>query len=111
MPEGTKVESTYQALRKKGYGAGKSARIAQAQTGESLSTGRPPNRLTAANEIVPDPGDDLFHPDMTTPSSQRVTPTPGNKVLRELREARIKRESGETPAVDEPENYRPAQRS
>ena len=42
MPTGTKVDSVYQALRRKGYSEGAAARIAQAQTGEALATGRPP---------------------------------------------------------------------
>jgi len=40
MPEGTKVHDTYEALLRKGYDKGKSARIAQAQTGQSLQTGK-----------------------------------------------------------------------
>lgn len=42
MPRGTKVDNLYQRLRGKGYKAGKSARIAQAATGEALATGKPP---------------------------------------------------------------------
>jgi hypothetical protein len=79
----------YQALLKKGYSKGKAARIAQSQTGEALATGRPPKHaVKAANE----PSEDL-----TTPSSQRVTPSPGNKVLQELRQANIKRQTGIQP--------------
>lgn len=40
MPAGTAVDKIYQALRRKGYDADKAARIAQAQTGEALATGR-----------------------------------------------------------------------
>ena len=46
---------------------------------------------------------------MIRPSSERVTPSPGNNVLRELREARIARETPVSPARDEPENWRPAE--
>lgn len=42
MPAGTAVERMYQALKRKGYSKGKSARIAQSKTGLSLKTGRPP---------------------------------------------------------------------
>ena len=41
-PKGTKVDDIYQALKGKGYAKGKSAAIAQAQTGLSLQTGKPP---------------------------------------------------------------------
>lgn len=44
MPKGTKVEKTYQALKRKGADEGKAARIAQAATGQSLATGKPPKR-------------------------------------------------------------------
>ena len=39
MPKGTKVHKAYKAMRKKGYPKGKSARIAQSKTGQSLKTG------------------------------------------------------------------------
>lgn len=42
MPKGTPVEKVYTALKEKGYSAGKSARIAQSQTGLALATGKPP---------------------------------------------------------------------
>lgn len=42
MPKGTKVEKVYTALRRSGKSAGPAARIAQAQTGRSLKTGRKP---------------------------------------------------------------------
>lgn len=42
MPKGTKVHKIYEALRRKGESKGKAARIAQAQTGKSLKTGRTP---------------------------------------------------------------------
>ncbi len=44
MPKGTKVHKTYSALRRKGASKGKAARIAQAQTGQSLKTGRKKKR-------------------------------------------------------------------
>lgn len=40
MPKGTKVHKVYSALRRKGASKGKAARIAQAQIGQSLKTGR-----------------------------------------------------------------------
>jgi hypothetical protein len=42
MPKGTKVEEIYQAIKKKTGDPGKAARIAQAQTGKSLATGKKP---------------------------------------------------------------------
>ena len=58
MPEGSKVHKVYEALRKKGYSKEKSAKIAQAQTGEALRTGEPiksesyeNGRMRAMNEI------------------------------------------------------------
>ena len=44
MPTGTRVERVYTALKKKGYSKGKSARIAQSQTGKSLATGKKPKK-------------------------------------------------------------------
>lgn len=44
MPAGTPVDDVYQALKRKGYGDGQAARIAQAQTHLSLQTGRPPQK-------------------------------------------------------------------
>jgi hypothetical protein len=44
MPEGSKVEKIYQALRKQGMSAEKAARIAQAQSGQALATGRKPKK-------------------------------------------------------------------
>jgi len=44
MPAGTRVDKAYKAMRKKGYSAGKAARIAQSRTGQSLATGRKPKR-------------------------------------------------------------------
>jgi len=42
MPAGSAVDIVYQALLRKGYSQESAARIAQAQTGLSLSTGEPP---------------------------------------------------------------------
>ncbi len=44
MPKGTKVEKMYQAIKKKTGDLGKAARIAQAETGLSLATGKPPKK-------------------------------------------------------------------
>lgn len=44
MPTGTSVDRVYQALRREGADPGKAARIAQAQTGLALATGRPPKK-------------------------------------------------------------------
>lgn len=42
MPKGSKVEKIYTAIKRKTGDKGKAARIAQAQTGLSLATGKPP---------------------------------------------------------------------
>lgn len=42
MPKGTKVHKIYDALRREGKSAASAARIAQAKTGKSLATGKPP---------------------------------------------------------------------
>ena len=43
MPRGSKVDKVYRAVLKKNPGdKGKAARIAQAQTGQALATGKPP---------------------------------------------------------------------
>ena len=44
MPENTKVDNVYKALKKKGMSKGKAARIAQANTGLALATGKPPKK-------------------------------------------------------------------
>lgn len=44
VPQGTKVDRVYKALRRQGKSAGSAARIAQSVTGKSLATGRPPKR-------------------------------------------------------------------
>jgi hypothetical protein len=40
MPKGSKVGKTYDALREEGMPPPKAAKIAQAQTGQSLKTGK-----------------------------------------------------------------------
>lgn len=42
MPRGSKVDRVFRALRRKGAGKGKAARISQSRTGQSLKTGKPP---------------------------------------------------------------------
>lgn len=42
MPKGTKVHKVFTALVEKGMSKAKAAKIAQAQTGRSLQTGRRP---------------------------------------------------------------------
>lgn len=42
MPRGTKVDKIYKALLRQGKSKASAARIAQAQTGKSLKTGRRP---------------------------------------------------------------------
>jgi len=42
MPEGSKVDRIYQALRKKGMSKERAAKISQAVSGQALATGRPP---------------------------------------------------------------------
>lgn len=44
MPKGSKVDDVYQALRRQGKDEGTAARIAQAQTGQALATGKPPKK-------------------------------------------------------------------
>lgn len=44
MPKGTKVEKMYEALQREGYSKRSAARIAQAQTGKSLATGKTPKK-------------------------------------------------------------------
>ena len=43
-PKETKVEEIYQAIKKETGDPGKAARIAQAQTGKSLATGKAPKK-------------------------------------------------------------------
>ena len=42
MPKGSAVHKMYDALLQKGYSKEKAVRIAQAKTGQSLQTGKPP---------------------------------------------------------------------
>lgn len=42
MPKGTKVDKVFRALKRQGKGEGQAGRIAQAVTGLSLKTGKPP---------------------------------------------------------------------
>ena len=42
MPKNTKVHKVYEAIKRSGKSAASAARIAQAQTGKSLATGRAP---------------------------------------------------------------------
>ena len=42
MPVGSKVHEVYSALRKKGMGKERAAKISQAISGQALATGRPP---------------------------------------------------------------------
>ena len=41
MPEGTPVDRVYQALKREGKSTASAAKIAQAQTGLALATGKP----------------------------------------------------------------------
>jgi hypothetical protein len=47
MPEGTEVERVYKALRREGKSEESAARIAQAETGQALATGKPPKHENA----------------------------------------------------------------
>jgi hypothetical protein len=42
MPKGTKVHKVYEAIKRSGKSEASAARIAQAQTGKSLATGKKP---------------------------------------------------------------------
>jgi len=44
MPRGTVVDNAYRALLKQGKSKSSAAKIAQATTGRSLKTGKPPKR-------------------------------------------------------------------
>lgn len=50
MPKGTKVDKIYQAIKKKTGDKGKAARIAQAETGLSLKTGKKPKKKAAVKK-------------------------------------------------------------
>lgn len=43
-PAGTKVHRVFKAVKRSGKSAASAARIAQAQTGQSLKTGKPPKK-------------------------------------------------------------------
>lgn len=53
MPKGTKVDKIYQAIKKKTGDKGKAARIAQAETGLSLKTGKKPKKKAAVKKKKP----------------------------------------------------------
>ncbi len=112
MPAGTKVDEVYQALLKKGYSKEKAATIAQAQTGEALATGRPikaANTAEASEPSSPRSPRDRRGPeyalaaanepveDLTSPSSTRVTPSPGQQVLKELQRDKVRRQAAAKP--------------
>ena len=42
MPKNTQVHKIYEAIKRSGKSEASSARIAQAKTGKSLATGKPP---------------------------------------------------------------------
>lgn len=44
MPKNTKVHKVYEALNDKGYSKASAAKIAQANTGKSLATGKKPKK-------------------------------------------------------------------
>ena len=46
MPKNTKVHRMYEAIKESGASKAKAARIAQAKTGKSLKTGKPPKKQT-----------------------------------------------------------------
>jgi hypothetical protein len=52
MPTGTKVEKVYSALKAEGKDPGTAARIAQAQTGQALATGKPPKHKKAKKKTA-----------------------------------------------------------
>jgi hypothetical protein len=115
MPVGSAVEEVYEALLKKGYDKGKAARIAQSRTGEALATGRKPKHpVKAANTAVAAPAPSSPRPrdrryseyalaaanadedaEMIRPSSERVSLSPGNHVLKELRQDNVRRQAAE----------------
>ena len=55
MPKGTKIEEVYRALRDEGVSKERAAKIAQAQTGLSLATGKPPKGVENAKKVWTDP--------------------------------------------------------
>ena len=44
MPQGTEVDKIYQTLLRIGYSKEEAAKIAQAKSGQSLKTGKPPKK-------------------------------------------------------------------
>lgn len=46
MPKGTKVHRVFEALKRQGKSVASAAKIAQAQTGRSLMTGKRPKNKT-----------------------------------------------------------------
>ncbi len=44
MPKGTKVHKQFEGLKKKGFSVQSAVRIAQANTGKSLKTGKAPKK-------------------------------------------------------------------
>ncbi len=44
MPKGSKVDKVYKALKREGKSEASAAKIAQAKTGQSLKTGKPPKK-------------------------------------------------------------------
>jgi hypothetical protein len=68
MPERTKVDKVYKALLREGKSEESAARIAQAQTGEALATGKPPKHENAYH-IADEPYYHLFVMDPKTHKS------------------------------------------
>ena len=60
MPKHSEVDDVYEALRRRGYGKGKAARIAQSRTGEALATGRPPKHHVATSNDSLSPGNKIL---------------------------------------------------
>jgi len=52
MPKGSKVEKVYRALRDEGMSKERAAKIAQAQTGQALATGKPPKHENSNPEVI-----------------------------------------------------------
>jgi len=58
MPTGTPVDRIFQALKREGKPVSSAARIAQAQTGTALATGKPPKRKRLKPNAMSDHGGD-----------------------------------------------------
>jgi hypothetical protein len=54
MPRGTKVHKLYEELKQKGHSVESAVRIAQAQTGQALATGKKPKKPTKKKEPIHD---------------------------------------------------------